>query len=254
MRISSLGLLNRNARSKKSSLAPTTPTPDVLAAIGREVGRAATLAVGTQALAEASVAAVVPFTWCEPGAPAAQEGVFKVLKPGVEERLQEELDIWGALGAFLEERSAQYGLPVPDYRDTLERVRLLLLNEVRLDLEQAHLAAAARTYADSPAVLIPRLLPFCTPRVTAMERVHGCKVTDADLPAGRRRGLAEAMVEALVARPFWSDAQTAAFHADPHAGNLFFSRDGRLAILDWSLAGQLTTDDRIQMAQLLLGA
>ena len=236
------------------SLAPSTPTPDVLAAVGREVGRAANLAVGTRALAEASVAVVVPFTWRERGAPTAQEGVFKVLKPGVEERLQEELDIWGALGAFLEERSAHYGLPVPDYRDTLERVRLLLLNEVRLDLEQAHLAAAARTYADSPAVLIPRLLPFCTPRVTAMERVHGCKVTDADLPAGRRRRLAETVVEALVAGPFWSDAQAATFHADPHAGNLFFSRDGRLAILDWSLVAQLSKAQREEVLQVVLGA
>lgn len=29
--------------------------------------------------------------------------------------------------------------------------------------------------------------------------------------------------------------------------------DGRLAILDWSLAGRLTTDDRVRMAQVLVG-
>jgi ubiquinone biosynthesis protein len=180
--------------------------------------------------------------------------VFKVLKPGVEERLQEELGIWPALGGFLEERCAHYGLPAVEYRDTLDRVRRLLLNEIRLDLEQARLAEAAETYADCPAVLIPRLLPFCTPRVTAMERVTGCKVTDADVSADRRRRLAETIVEALVARPFWSDAQTATFHADPHAGNLFFSSDGRLAILDWSLVARLSKAQREGVVQLVLGA
>jgi ubiquinone biosynthesis protein len=244
----------RQRLQQLESLAPTTPAADVLAVLRREVGQAATLAVGTHALAEASVAVVVPFAWREPGSSTPTAGVFKVLKPGVEERLQEELAIWPALGGFLEERCAHYGLPALEYRDTLDRVRKLLLNEIRLDLEQAHLAAAARTYADSPAVLIPRLLPFCTSRVTAMERVHGGKVTDADLSADRRRRLAETMVEALVARPFWSDAQAATFHADPHAGNLFLSRDGRLAILDWSLVARLSKAQREEVVQLVLGA
>ena len=57
-------------------------------------------------------------------------------------RLEEELEIWPALGDFLEECCARYGLPVLDYRDTLESVRRLLLNEIRLDVEQGHLAHA----------------------------------------------------------------------------------------------------------------
>jgi ubiquinone biosynthesis protein len=43
------------------------------------------------------------------------------------------------------------------------------------------------------------------------------------------------------------------FHADPHAGNLMATSDGRLAILDWSLTGRLTTDDRVRMSQILVG-
>jgi ubiquinone biosynthesis protein len=236
------------------TLTPTTLSPDVLTLIQREVGGSADLTIATRALAEASVAVVVPFTWPEPGSPTPQEGVFKVLRPGVEGRLQEDLEIWSALGAFLEQRCVRYNLPVLDYRDTLDRVSKLLLNEIRLDQEQAHLAQAAQFYADSPAVLIPRLFPFSTPRMTAMQRVHGCKVTDANGHREQRRRLAETLVEALVAQPFWLDAETATFHADPHAGNLLATPDGRLAILDWSLAAHLSKAQRVEVVQIVLGA
>ncbi len=44
------------------------------------------------------------------------------------------------------------------------------------------------------------------------------------------------------------------FHSDPHAGNLFYTRDGRLAILDWSLVGHLGEAERIAITQLVLAA
>jgi ubiquinone biosynthesis protein len=62
------------------------------------------------------------------------------------------------------------------------------------------------------------------------------------------------IVKALLARLLWSAAPRAMFHADPHAGNLFATDDGKLAILDWSLVGHLTKNDRIQLTQILLGA
>jgi ubiquinone biosynthesis protein len=44
------------------------------------------------------------------------------------------------------------------------------------------------------------------------------------------------------------------FHSDPHAGNILYTRDGRLAILDWSLIGHLNDPERIAMGQIVLGA
>lgn len=237
------------------SLPPTTPLPEVLAIIQAELGENAYVDVASEALAEASVAVIVPFEWHDQDSATPQEGVFKVLKPGIEARLQEELEIWSGLGVFLEERCAYHGLPVLDYRETLDSVRKLLLQEIRLDREQAHLIEAARFYADSPRVLIPRLLPFSTARMTAMERVYGGKVTDAiDLPPGERDRLATILIEALLAKPFWNAAPIAVFHADPHAGNLFVTDDGRLAILDWSLTARLSKGQREAVVQIILGA
>ncbi|HET6516550.1 MAG TPA: AarF/UbiB family protein [Thermodesulfovibrionales bacterium] len=206
-----------------------------------------------KALAEGSVGLVVPFTMREGGS-VSKHGVFKVLRPGVEERLQEELTIWSALGPFLEERSLHYGLPELSYRETLEGVAKQLLNEIRLDGEQEHLVKAAALYANFPQVLIPRLFPFSTARITAMERVYGSRVTQGGAPETERRRLAELICEALIARPFWSGASVVTFHADPHAGNLFRTRDGRLAILDWSLVVHLAKAEMVKIIDVLLAA
>jgi ubiquinone biosynthesis protein len=237
------------------SLEPTTPLDEITALIQQQWGHVAVLEVGTTALAEASVAVVVPFTWREAPDAELQQGVFKVLRPGIEEQLHEELAIWSALGLFLEERCVAFGLPVLDYRNTLDSIRKLLAREVQLDHEQVHLNRAAAFHADSCKVLIPRLLPFCTPQMTAMERIDGCKVTDAPLSLNQRQQLAKTLIEALIAKPFWhSTPSVAVFHADPHAGNLFVTNDGRLAILDWALVTILSKEQCAAVVQAVAGA
>lgn len=235
------------------SLAPATPMPPILACIHEELRRtdAPPVRVQRRALAEGSVAVVVPFTWHD--GDATVEGVFKVLRPGIVERLDAELSAWAAVGAHLDETCDENNLPPIPYRETFEQVRELLLNEVRLDLEQAHLAEAAACYAGDDDVRVPRVLPFGTARMTAMEHVDGRLIADVNEPAMRRRA-AETIVRAMIAGPLLSDADAALFHADPHAGNLMIDADGRLVPLDWSLAGRLSRDARTAAVQLLLGA
>ncbi|MFZ4536976.1 AarF/UbiB family protein [Propionivibrio sp.] len=244
----------RRRLQELETMVPSDSMAAIRPVLEREVGHIAGLQVGRKALAEASVAVVVPFVWRQAGA-LSQRGVLKVLRPGVQQRLNEELEIWHDLGAFLEERCTSYGLPEFDYRNTLESVARLLANEISLNREQAHLRQAADFYANSPDILIPRLFPFSTPEATAMERVDGCKVTQQDLPPMEMRQRGERIIRALLAQPFWGSRQAGAiFHADPHAGNLMATPDGRLAILDWALTTKLSKAQCEAVVQLVLGA
>ena len=209
------------------------------------------IAVEEPPLAEASVAVVVPFSWRN----SAAGGVLKLLKPGIEEKLEEELELLRRIGALLDERCEAYGLPQIDYEDTFSQVSTLLAHEVCLQREQEHMADARKACDGSGSVVVPEVYGFSTARLTAMQRIVGTKVTDVhSLSATGQCNLGNTIVEALLARPLWSAAPRAMFHADPHAGNLFATDDGKLAILDWSLVGHLTKNDRIQLAQILLGA
>ncbi len=247
----------RRQLQQLESLPATTPHAEVLARIRHELGCCpagrprAEIVIGDAPLAAGSVAVVMPFSYreeCE-----IRHGVFKVLKPGVENMLAQELAILVELAPHLEQRSRELGLPPVDYRDTLETVQRLMTREVHLDVEQHNLLAASEFYADEPLVQVPRLLPWCTPRMTAMERIFGTKVTDAELTPALRQKLAETMVSALLGQPFWSAGERAVVHADLHAGNLFVTADGRLAVLDWSLTAALTKTQREALVAIVLG-
>ncbi len=215
------------------------------------------LRLGREVLAEGSVAWVVPFSWSgkEQGSARRGSGVLKILKPGIEYLLEQDLEILDLLGAYLDDKCAEYRVPALAYQETFATIRELLRHEIHLEQEQQHLAEAGRLLASNPRVSIPALLPFCTRRITAMQRIDGCKLTD--LPTTNpalRRDLARLTAETLVAEPMLSPESAALFHADPHAGNLLCTPDARLGILDWSLVGRLTATHRAALCRLILGA
>lgn len=215
---------------------------------------------GPEPLAEASVAIVIPCRWREPKTGAEHDGVLKILKPTVAQHLPEELAILSEVADYIDSRREQYDLPRFEYRETFETVRTMLEREVQLDREQQHLRESSAYYESSTRVQIPHLLPFCTPRLTAMERIFGSKAPEATgLEGGHRprfgkRRIAETLVESLLADVLFSKNEMAIFHADPHAGNIFATRDGRVALLDWSLIGRLTKRQRISLCKIILGA
>jgi ubiquinone biosynthesis protein len=237
------------------SLPPAMSSEAVRAVLVKELGslenRAITLT--GPAIAEASVAVVIPFR--DKSCSSSRDGVLKVLKPRIEERLELELELLGSVGSHLDEKCAELAIPPLDYRETFEQVADKLRWEIRLDQEQQHLLEAAVVYQDDVEVQIPALLNHCTARVTAMERVFGEKVTGHGLVrAADKHRLADIVSRVLVVQPILSPASRAIFHGDPHAGNLFYTDDGRLAILDWSLVGHLSEAERIAMGQIVLSA
>lgn len=241
------------------SMPPSWSLDEVQAAVERELGPLSKLGIQLDGppLAEASVAVVTPFLWPERGDGLPRRGVLKLLKPGIERALDDDLRLLQRVGAWLDERCRRYGLPEIAYEETFAQVRDLLWREVDLRLEQEHLRQGSIAYAGMDAVIVPEIYPISTARVTAMTRIDGRKVTEVDdLPPHARRTLGAVIGEALLARPFWSEEAASLFHADPHAGNLLVT-DGaepKLAILDWSLAGTLSKEARVLLSQMLLGA
>nr|VFJ55373.1 MAG: ubiquinone biosynthesis protein [Candidatus Kentron sp. DK] len=247
----------RKQLQKLESMEPMVPLFAITPTIRRELGKDKFAGIRLEKpLAEASVAVVLPFFSRSENTSENRGGVLKVLKPGIEERLEEELAIWATVSVFIDERCEALNLASLHYAEVLEAVRELLFNEVKLDREQQNLAEAAQLYRNrASAVQIPYLLPFSTPRITAMERITGNKVTEVQrLSEKARRDLATMVIDTLITCPACSNDGFSLFHADPHAGNLFVTDEGRLAILDWSLVGRLGKRERELLVQLFLGA
>jgi ubiquinone biosynthesis protein len=212
--------------------------------------------ISPKILKEASVSAVIRFTWRNPETRKRERGVFKVLKPHIPEYFSEDMDYLQRLAQYFGDRHHTYGFAPHLIPDTFRKVRRLLRHEVNFSREQKTLIEAGALYRGFPLVRIPQLIqPLCTPTITALTEEPGIKVTSAAvrLPVLRRRAVAEQLVEALVAVPLFSSTPDAIFHGDPHAGNLLYNRKtGELVILDWALRERLSRDQRRHLALLFL--
>ncbi len=212
--------------------------------------------ISSQILKEASVSAVVRFTWKNPQTGRRERGVFKVLKPHIPEYFAEDMDYLHGLAQYFGQRHHTYGFPAHLIPDTFRKVRRLLRHEVNFRREQKTLIEARALYRSFPRIRVPGAIqPLCTRAITALTEERGVKVTNATLrlPAPGKRKVAEQLLEALIAVPMLSAVPNAVFHGDPHAGNLLYdNRAGRLVILDWALRERLGQEQRRHLALLFL--
>ena len=232
---------------------------DICTIIRRDLGNKLQIhdvRIADNILSEASVSAVVRFTWRNPETGRRQRGVFKVLKPHIPEYFAEDMEYLQGLAQYFGDRHHRYGFPAGLIPDTFRKVRRLLRYEVNFTREQKTLAEAGMLYQGVPGVRVPDLIKaLCAPAITALTEERGTKVTNAAarLPAERRRQLAGQLMEALVAVPLFAASPKAIFHGDPHAGNLLYdNRRGVLVILDWALRERLSREQRRHLALLFL--
>ena len=209
-------------------------------------------------IAEASVATVLPYSWQNSGSSQVNKGVFKVLKPQVEIHLQEELWILASVVSSLEKNRRRYALQEMKLTNIFQEIRGDLAREVDLTAEQENLDEASKIYDGVAGVRIPELAPFCTRTMTAMEYIDGIKITDMKGTKIQRQVLAGLVFEAIICQPLFANENLSLFHGDPHAGNILAvpgSAPGSfdVALLDWTLAGHLSKEQRIQIMNLLLG-
>lgn len=200
--------------------------------------------------AEASVSAVIRFTWIDPVEYVRRKGVFKVLKPYIPEYFTEEIELMLGLARHLNKIKCSHDLADMDFYGIFAEIRQLLEREVDFINEQANLEDAYCRFRGIDFVGIPSLVPeLSTSRVTAMTFSRGIKVTDTKRNI---HGLAEKIVEALVAIPLFSTDKEAVFHADPHAGNLLFDQgSGKIIIFDWALTERMNLEHRRRIVMLL---
>jgi ubiquinone biosynthesis protein len=163
------------------------------------------------------------------------EVVIKVHKPGVDVQVAEDLEILRQLAASAEQRSggrAQY-----DLNTLVEEIADTLTSEMDYVREGHSAEHFARFFKDDPTIHIPKIYwEFTTAQVITLERIRGINVSDTkglEKAGFDRKKLAKRTVDIWLKMVF----EDSIFHADPHPGNLFVERDGRLGLIDFGMTG-----------------
>jgi ubiquinone biosynthesis protein len=241
----------RRALSKLENGIRDVSAEDVCAAVRRELGQKKLknfeVRIRPAILSEASVSAVVRFSWLNPKTSRRERGVFKVIKSYIPECFAEDMRILQELADFFG-KHRDYGFSPHLIPDTFRKVRRHLQHEVDFPGEQASLLEAREAYRSVRGLRIPEVItPLCTSKITALSEEHGMKITSAarHLGPGERRGMAEQLITAVVGFPLFSAKPDAIFHADPHAGNLLYNlHTHELTLLDWALVERLSREQR----------
>ncbi len=220
--------------------------------------KAFSIRTADEILAEASVGAVVAFTWLKPDTGTREKGVFKILRPGVKEHLSEELNLLDELAFFFDKNREHYILKDFRFIETFRDIKEALKEETDLSGEQANLRRAFLFYGKAKSARVPRVLPFSTENLTAMEFMNGDKVTDISNCSADRKLYAQILFDTVIGHPLFSHEKQTLFHGDPHAGNIYgFAGEKQeemtVALLDWSQAGHLSKKERMNMLWLMIG-
>ncbi len=178
---------------------------------------------------------------------SGEKVVVKVQHPGLERSVAIDLALMGVLFRVI-------GLFVKriDFRQVLSEAEEPLRRELDLHLEgeaTCELGAELRPLG----VIVPKVhWELTRRRVITLEHIDGINVDKVDQLRAwgvDRRALMETYLKS-----FWHQAFTGGhFHADPHPGNVFCTRDGRLALLDFGMVKRLPENVREGLQKELFG-
>ncbi len=176
--------------------------------------------------------------------------VLKVRRPGIEAVVETDLRLLARLAALAEHE-------IPDLRRfrpkaLLRQFARSLRDELDLRREAQTTARMRRFLQGYAGIVVPRVHDaYSKASLCVMDHVVGDglrRALHAGLPAGLdRAAMARSGADAVLGMIF----EAGLFHADPHAGNVILCPDGRLALLDFGMVGQLTSSRREQLMDLL---
>jgi ubiquinone biosynthesis protein len=235
--------------AKLQDSVPPFPGDIAVAMIEKTFGRPLTEIFGSfesSPLAAASIAQVHAATLKN-----GDDVVVKVLRPGMREVIDLDLEVLDALAKLADEYWVE-ARPVRPI-EVVREYRKTVTDELDLMREAGNAAQLKRNFAGSSLLYVPQIhWDYCRQNVMVMERIHGIIVSRID--ELRARGtdiakLAENGVEIFFTQVFRHNF----FHADMHPGNIFVQiedpRNPRYAAVDFGIVGTLQPRDQHYLAE-----
>lgn len=182
---------------------------------------------------------------------SGEEVIVKILRPGVEAQIRQDLDVLHALARLAQRHwpEARRLRPV----EVVSEYEKTVIDELDMMREAANAAQLKRNFADSDKLYVPEVYwEYCRPDILVMERISGVPISDLDTlnAAGTdMQKLAENGVEIFFTQVFKHNF----FHADMHPGNIFVDisdpSQPRYIAVDFGIVGTLSSRDQHYLAE-----
>ncbi|MBQ76432.1 MAG: ubiquinone biosynthesis regulatory protein kinase UbiB [Gammaproteobacteria bacterium] len=185
---------------------------------------------------------------------SGEEVVVKVIRPGVEKTIKQDLDIMFFLAKLVEQiwRDGKRLHPVEIVKDYEQTI----LNELNLQLEASNTTRLSQLWEHTDKLYVPEIYwDYTSQNVMVMERIHGVRASDIETLKANKvnlRKLSHLGVEIFFTQVFVDNF----FHADMHPGNVFVDisdpENPNYIALDCAIIGSLTETDKDYLAKNLI--
>ncbi len=183
--------------------------------------------------------------------PEGEDVAVKVLRPGIEARFRQDIDLFLWLARVLERTRPAFRRLRP-----LEVVRTFEASvniEMDLRLEAAAASELRENTENDPGFRVPKIDWIRTGRrAMTLERIDGVRIDD--LNALEQADFSSRDILQRSAESFFNQVfRDGFFHADIHPGNMFVTPDGTLCPVDFGIMGRLDRKTRNYLADMLIG-
>lgn len=194
--------------------------------------------------------------------PDGKEAAVKVQRPGLQEMVEINADIFQELAALIEHHFPETIQAGP--RELVGEFERAMRQELDFRRESASIERFAAQFGDDERLMIPQVYrELSSRRVITMEYINGRPLSsflDLQEKSAGRPAMQEDETSAEGTRIAEIGAELTLkqifthgfFHADPHPGNIFVLEDGRLCYLDFGLTGSLIQRDLETVSALLI--
>jgi predicted unusual protein kinase regulating ubiquinone biosynthesis (AarF/ABC1/UbiB family) len=182
-----------------------------------------------------------------------REVVVKVLRPGVEELVGEDLDVSFRIlfllnVLFPNHHTRAITAIVSEFS---KRIR----DELDFREEARNAAMLRRNFQSEPRVVVPEVVTeLVARRVLVLEYVEGTRIDRLQERIASGEIVLHRLLETVVEAYIKMMLEDGVFHADPHAGNLLVDLQGRLVLLDFGMVLQVERETRRRLVETVLAA
>ncbi len=174
--------------------------------------------------------------------PTGVEVAVKVQRPGIAEKMRHDLQMLERL-LTLFRRLFPKKVRRANLVNGFKEFKRYTLQELDFAHERSTINRFRENFKDWEDIVFPEVYgSYTTGKLLTMERVTGLRLNQAikSFSAEQKEKLNTRLAE-MELKMFISDGL---FHADLHPGNIFFREDGKIALLDFGMYGELTTKER----------
>lgn len=185
---------------------------------------------------------------------AGKEVVVKIVRPGIERTIEQDLRLLEFMAQLMVKYSADGRRLRP--LEVVEDYRHTIFGELNLQIEASNTTQLRRSFTDSELLYMPEVYwEFTRSKVMVSERIYGIPVANIDELHAQNTNmklLAERGVDIFFTQVF----RDSFFHADMHPGNIFVSREHpdqpQYIAIDCGIVGSLTDEDLHYLAMNLM--